>query len=247
VDDAGSIDPRTHRALAGVSRVRVLEFLRARGAAATAPEVADQVGLHPNTVRLHLDHLAEAGLVARVAEPRTGPGRPRLLYSASAPSPALAPPQPDGAPEDGYQVLAGILAGHLEGSSPHAAAEAADAGRAWARSLTGREPAPERGAVTDAEATARVVQVLDDLGFQPSLAGGGVVDLHRCPFQQVAEQHSQVVCGVHLGLMQGVLDELAAPLRAARLEPFVAPGLCRAHLAPAPDGRGRTSPPPKGF
>lgn len=247
MDSAGAIDPRTHRALAGASRVRVLEFLRAHGAAVTAPEVADRVGLHPNTVRLHLDHLAEAGLVDRATERRTGPGRPRLLYTAATPAPGLAPPQPAGAPEDGYQVLAGILAGHLEGASPHAAADAADAGRAWARSLPARAPEPAPGAVTEDEATAHVVRVLDDLGFQPSLRGGGVVDLHRCPFQQVAERHSQVVCGVHLGLMQGVLDELAAPLHATRLEPFVAPGLCRAHLTPAPDGQGRTAHPPKGF
>ena len=32
--------------------------------------------------------------------------------------------------------------------------------------------------------------------------------------------------------MQGLLDDLAAPVHATRLEPFVAPGVCLAHLTP---------------
>lgn len=255
-DVTGPVDPRVHRVLAGVSRVRVLELLRAHGAALPAPHVAEAVGLHPNTVRLHLDQLADAGLVTRQREPRRGPGRPRLLFAAV---PAAAPPPaPDRtAPhEDGYRVLAGVLAGHLERESgSRAAAEAAEAGRAWARTLDApaRRPAP----ATPAEARERVVQVLDDLGFAPATTDpDGPIELHRCPFAQVAEAHSQVVCGVHLGLMQGLLDDVAAPVRAARLEPFVAPGLCLAHLEPAapvpsdvpdPSGQDGSIPDSEGF
>jgi predicted ArsR family transcriptional regulator len=227
------IDPRTHRVLAGASRVRVLEFLRARDTPLTAPDVAAQVGLHPNTVRMHLDQLADAGLVTREREPRRGPGRPRLLFAA-VPA-AAAPPVTDdgpGAHEDGYRVLAGILAGRLERESgADAAREAAAAGRDWARTL---EPVADLPSpATPAQARQRVVQVLDGMGFAPADTGpGGPIELHRCPFHQVAEEHSLVVCGVHLGLMQGVLDDVAAPVGAARLEPFVAPGLCLAHLEP---------------
>jgi predicted ArsR family transcriptional regulator len=231
VSDAGAIDPRTHRALAGASRVRILEFLRARGSAATAPEVAAQVGLHANTVRLHLDQLTDAGLVSRERESRTGPGRPRLLFSASPPH--QAPPAP---PDEGYQVLADILAAHLEETSPHAAEDAAEAGRAWARTMhlpPGTEP------VSAEQATTQLAEVLDELGFAPAVTeAGSTIELRRCPFHQIAEAHSRVVCGVHLGLMQGALDELAAPVQAARLEPFVAPGLCLAHLTPLVPARG---------
>jgi predicted ArsR family transcriptional regulator len=225
--------------------VRVLEFLRARGAALTAPEVAGQVGLHANTVRLHLDQLADAGLVTRSPEPRRGPGRPRLLFAAV---PADVPQSMSGtAPhEDGYRVLAGILAGHLEREAgADAAAEAIAAGRDWARTLpsTAERPSPD----TPAEARRRVVQVLDGLGFAPADPGPQrPIELHRCPFRQVAEEHSLVVCGVHLGLMQGVLDDVAAPLQATRLEPFVASGLCLAHLEPPAGEAGSDAPDPAG-
>ncbi|MFZ2173869.1 MAG: hypothetical protein WAW17_07510, partial [Rhodococcus sp. (in: high G+C Gram-positive bacteria)] len=40
---------------------------------------------------------------------------------------------------------------------------------------------------------------------------------------------------LHLGLIRGVLAEVRAPLAADRIEPFVEPSLCLAHLTPAPD------------
>lgn len=219
------IDPRAHRVLAGLSRVRVLEFLRDLGRPATAPDVAAGVGLHANTVRLHLDQLADAGLVTRERERRPGPGRPRLLYAA-------AENGPEPAEEDGYRVLAGILAGQLEAATPDPAGRAAEAGRAWAGTLGPRDlPAP----ATRAEVTGHLVRVLDELGFAPrASAPEGPIELHRCPFAEVALQHTGVVCGVHLGLMQGLLDDLqpVPPVHATRLEPFVAPGLCLAHLEP---------------
>lgn len=229
---AEPIDPRAHRVLAGASRVRVLEHLRGRAAAATATEIGEHLGLHPNTVRLHLEQLTEAGLVTRTAQQRTGPGRPRWLYSAR-------PVAPD--PEaESFRTLAGLLAGQLEATSDRPGDEAAAAGRAWGRTLVG----PREG--TDpAAATADLVRLMDRLGFAPAQPDAdGPVELHRCPFGEVAEQHSGVVCGVHLGLMQGALEALGAPLEATRLEPFVAPGLCLAHLTPPSGvgGRGKRVP-----
>ena len=220
-----ALDTRTHRVLAGASRVRVLQFLRDAPEPSTASDVAQRVGLHPNTVRLHLDQLVSAGLVERTTEHRAGPGRPRLLFAAR--------PAPTGTgSEDGesYRTLAGILAGQLAQRSA-APEEAARAGAAWARSL----PQELRGSApaTAERATGQLVDLMDRLGFAPSSpATGEPIELHRCPFGEVAAQHPDVVCGVHLGLIESVLEDLDAPLRAARLEPFAAPGICRAHLEP---------------
>jgi predicted ArsR family transcriptional regulator len=69
--------------------------------------------------------------------------------------------------------------------------------------------------------------------------GGTEIRLYHCPFREVAERHTAVVCAIHLGLMQGALTELRAPLRAQSLEPFVTPSLCVARLhATRPVPRG---------
>lgn len=48
-----------------------------------------------------------------------------------------------------------------------------------------------------------------------------------------ARAHAQVVCPIHLGLMQGAMAAWDAPVTVNRLEPFAEPDLCVAHLAPA--------------
>src|SRR5579884_2784666 len=69
-----------HRALAEVSRVRILEELRRAGRPLVTVELAERVGLHHNTVRAHLEVLQEAGLVTAEPEKRAAPGRPRMVY-----------------------------------------------------------------------------------------------------------------------------------------------------------------------
>jgi predicted ArsR family transcriptional regulator len=205
---------------AGSRREEVLGLLRGSEPALSAAEVAAAIGLHLNTARFHLDGLVEDGLVERVSEPREQPGRPRILYSSRGPVPGPR----------SYALLAEMLTGlvaSLEGAEP----AAVDAGRAWGRHLVER-PAPSES-VDDAEAIDRLNHVLAAIGFQPEARAtktGTEICLHHCPFREVAEKHTDVVCAIHLGLMQGALAELDASVSAAALEPFVEPNLCVAHL-----------------
>jgi predicted ArsR family transcriptional regulator len=224
---------RGHRALGGESRVRVLEELRRRGSA-TVPELADLVGLAPNTVRLHLDQLVDAQLVTRERAEPVGRGRPRQLYTAVADADVS-----DGA----YRELARLLADTLASVGAVAEPAAMATGRAWGRELVAQsgdaDPAPRSD-----EGPDRVVALMDDLGFEPRLAqdgaagpdgsAGSVVEMYRCPFHQVAQQHSDVVCGLHLGLMQGALQQLGSGVHATRLQPFATPRTCLAYLGAGP-------------
>lgn len=56
--------------------------------------------------------------------------------------------------------------------------------------------------------------------------------LPQCPFLEVASARREVVCSLHLGLMQGVLAEQRAPLEATSLVPFVEPSLYVGGLNP---------------
>lgn len=208
-----------HRVLGGISRARLLGELRRAGAPLGIRELAVTVGLHPNTVREHLDRLVAAGLVTRETSAPAGRGRPGLRYAA----------EPGGTEEDpsAYRMLARVLATALADRDDGVVA-AMGAGERW-----GARAAGALGPVDDpAMATRSLVELLDDLGFapEPDPAGGSSVLLHQCPFGALAHERGDVVCGVHLGLMRGALRELGAPLDAVVLEPFVAPGLCRARL-----------------
>ena len=64
----------------GESRSRVLGVLQDSGTQLNVSDVAARLGLHTNTVRLHLDALVAAGLADSEAEKRDLRGRPRKLY-----------------------------------------------------------------------------------------------------------------------------------------------------------------------
>ena len=72
----------------GRSRADVLDMLRAADGPLGVREVAQRMGLHPNTARFHLEALVEAGLAVRETEDRETPGRPRIGYRAAADGPA---------------------------------------------------------------------------------------------------------------------------------------------------------------
>lgn len=230
-------DPPQPPAL-GDSRARVLETLQTAHGPLAVGDVAAKIGLHPNTVRFHLDGLVEQGLAERHSEQRDTPGRPRALYTAHRGS---AP-----AGQRSYRLLAQILTSYLAGASRQPEKAALRAGEEWGRYLAER---PEPFRRTDATtATRQLARALDNIGFapEPTTAGGKrKILLHHCPFREAAEQHREVVCSVHLGLMRGMLTELNAPLEAASLEPFVEPDLCVAHLASRPRPKDRAGKPSK--
>ena len=213
---------------AGSRREEVLGLLRGSEQPLSAAEVASETGLHLNTARFHLDALVDDGLAERTAEPREVPGRPRILYSAQGPAPGPR----------SFGLLAEMLTG-LVASLPDAGPIAVEAGKAWGRHLVERAAPSER--VDAEEAVARLHRVLEAIGFRPEVRSarkGTEIRLHHCPFREVAEKHTDVVCAIHRGLMQGALDELNAPLEATSLEPFVTPQMCVARLQAArPAGR----------
>jgi predicted ArsR family transcriptional regulator len=215
-------DPET-RPMLGESRGRVLEVLRATGEPMGAQDVADRVRLHPNTARFHLDGLVDAGLAERHTEDRNQRGRPRTVYVATATD------VPAG--QRSYRLLAEMLTGLVADALPEPGRAAESAGRVWGHYLADR-PAPSQR-VDAGEGVRRLSRVLADAGFAPDPVDDPdrpVIALRHCPFRELAQQHPDVVCSLHLGLMRGVLEEVRAPLKADRLEPFVEPSRCLAHL-----------------
>ena len=201
-------------------RAEVLDRLSEAAGPLAAAQVAEQVGLHVNTARFHLDGLVRDGLAERETEQRRCPGRPRMLYRAVARDPGTR----------GYRWLAEMLTG-LVSTLDDPGSAAADAGSAWGRHLVERSAPYER--VTAAEAIGRLERMLDAAGFRPEQhegESGPQVRLRHCPFGEIAARHTDVVCRLHLGLMQGALAEQRAPVDVRRLDPLVEPGLCVAQL-----------------
>ncbi len=214
-------------------RAIVLEALQRGDTAITAAALADELGLHVNTVREHLDALVERGLAARERGPVAGRGRPAWTYSPAAQH------EPDPRVRE-YAGLAIALAGHIERTSADPVEDALAAGRAWGLEVAAGQPKPGSAVA----ARRRVVDLLDRMGFQPEADERALrLSLHRCPLLDAATRSPGVICSVHLGMARGVLEALGADTLHTRLDPFAEPGACRLVLAGARSAPGSARPP----
>ena len=175
-----------------------LELARAEVSRSTA-EIADTLGLHPNTVRPHLERMREVGLVQVEVENRGEVGRPQHLYSlaADAPSLGLEPPS--------FPVLAGLLANVAAAYQPKAD-EVAEVGRDHGRHLAGARA--DRGPASCVE---RVTAELAEMGFDPVQDGDAntaTIAFTQCPFRSLAEVFPELVCHLHRGMIEGMVDVL---------------------------------------
>jgi predicted ArsR family transcriptional regulator len=170
-----------------------LELARSAVPLATA-DVAETLGLHPNTVRPHLERLRDLGLLEVQSDNRGAVGRPHHRYSLApnAPSFGLEPPT--------FPVLADML---LRTASL-AGAEGSEANQA------GREQGARDGARAEGGACLEsLVAELDRLGFDPAVAGdeeAATIAFAHCPFQALAQANPELVCGLHRGLVEGFVD-----------------------------------------
>lgn len=218
-DDALPLSPQ---------RLQILDLLRRTGPH-TVSTLAEAAGVHPNTVREHLDGLTELDLATRRRLPSSGRGRPAWQYAAR--------PGRQGPSARDHAALATVLAAYLARTSPTPADDAAAAGQEWGRALVTGRPA----SASAHQARRDVIDLLAEIGFAPeSGAPARTVRLRACPILDVARQHPDVVCAVHAGLVTAALDRLGAPddAREVTLQPFAVPGACLLHLG-TPDGGDR--------
>lgn len=216
----------------GDSRAEVLRALQSAAVPLGVEELSRIVGLHANTVRFHLEGLSELGLVRAGREPDPapgrGPGRPRTTYEATTLALRAGPRN--------YGLLAAALASSLASQAADPVGAARHSGNAWGRTLA--EPVPARFTSSGTAARRQLLDVLDQMGFYPEphpKRQPREIKIHNCPFREVAEANPEVVCAIHLGMMQGLVAALDAPFEVSRLDPFVTPGMCVAHLREAED------------
>ncbi len=207
-------------------RLEVLATLRDAPGPLSINTIADRVGVHPNTVRFHLDRLVENGRVERVEVDRRTAGRPPQLFRPVRRMDLTGPRQ--------YRLLAELLVQTLA-TDPARGTLGLEAGRAWGH---GHATAAGSGDPADGQddGVGRLMVLLDEIGFAPERRtdqGQRHIGLRHCPFLELAQSRPAVVCPIHLGLMQGAMQAWQSPVTVDRLEPFVEPDLCLAHLAPA--------------
>ena len=223
-------------ALADPIRRDLYLYVSGQPAPVSRDQASDALGIARHTAKFHLDKLAEEGLLdtsfKRLTERRgPGAGRPTKLYARSSRQLSVI------LPERRYDLAGQLLATAIENSAtqgiaPADALKAAAAG--WgrnvadqARATAGARPSPER-------LLGCTCQALAENGYEPHRSGGAIV-LRNCPFDALAREHTELVCGMNFAILDAATEQLPEISLAARLEP--SPDRCCVVLESADDSR----------
>lgn len=178
-------------------RQRLYGFVAEQDGPVNREQAAVAMGIGRTLAAYHLDRLAKAGLLTvSYARPdgRGGPGagRPAKLYRLAEREVAVS------TPPRAYELLARLL---VESMERDASGAMRDAVRDAARD-TGRQASTE----TKSDAGDTLLAALRACGYQPRTdPADGVVELRNCPFHRLAQQHRDLVCGLNLNLVEGVI------------------------------------------
>lgn len=217
------------------TRQALYDYITRAGDWTSRDAAADAIGVERGTATHHLERLAADGLVDvdyRRLSGRQGPGagRPAKLYRRARRDVNVSLPPRQ------YELAGQLLAEAADRSRADgtdivsalddaAAAEGrrlAEEIRAGLRETRSRGVRGRRRAVLDA---------LDSRGFEPLLQRGGTVVLRNCPFHQLAQRHTELICGMNHCLLAATIAAVGDVDLDARLEP--AEGVCCVKLHPA--------------
>lgn len=216
-------------ALAEPARRALYLYAAAQPEPVSREQAAAACELPLHSAKFHLDRLVEEGLLEveyRRLSGRTGPGagRPSKLYRRSDREVSVS------LPARHYDLVGDVLAAAIDESTragvPVQRAVVSVAGE---RGRAMGQAAGQAVAARAQDELDRTAAALAEQGYEPHRRDDTLC-LSNCPFDRLARDHVELVCGMNLGLVGGVLEGLGCESLDAVLEPEQ--GLCCVKVRP---------------
>lgn len=198
------------------TREAVLRLIEASTSPSTIRSLSTELGLHENTVRMHLTALHRDGFIRQTstAQP-AGIGRPASRWEAQARN------------SSPYVAVVKALAQQLREESIDPQASAQKAGVSWGHTLAEQHTADAFAQSHSPRET--LTDILRAEGFAPERSDD-TITFRQCPFIEGAGSDPDIVCSLHLGMVKGALERLGAHDNGSTLIPFTAPSTCTLQL-----------------
>jgi predicted ArsR family transcriptional regulator len=203
-------------------RRRLYEVVASRSEPVSRDDAAAAAQIGRPLAAYHLDKLVASGLLTvtyRRLGGRSGPGagRPSKLYAKSDREFSVSIPARD------YELAARIL-------TQAVADDPGGTGRTLVQDAANRLGAQlaRQGRPGDARDLTRLLSAHGYDPEQEQTDTGTVIELRNCPFHHLAQQQRDVVCGMNLSLIGGMVEGLGLADWQPVLEPK--PGECCVHI-----------------
>lgn len=193
--------------LADPTRYRIYQYVLNAADPVPVGEVARRFGLHPNVGRMHLNRLADIGLLVAQTQKTGKGGRPGFVYGPSGNAVSLSVPARD------FQLLADLLVQSLALTGEGGREAIAQIGHTFGRRL-GREAldlvwrGANGGQIDYADILLTCAQALERLGVATHVRNSPgqplSLVLRTCGFQEVASAHPEHICALCKSMVEGV-------------------------------------------
>lgn len=201
----------------------VLSALQEFPEGARAAEVAEQLGMHVNTARGHLEELLAQDAVRTVTAPARGRGRPSLIFQVRVPD--------NRAVAQEYISLIEVLARTL-GDSEHPDEESLNRARQIGSQWAAQMSRSGHTWTSIEDFLGGLAHRLREMGFDPVISSqqedGAELSLYSCPFIAGNLRPSPFICAIHEGFIQESVGP-SGPVKVT-LSPFDGPGTCAVHF-----------------
>lgn len=198
--------------LSDPTRYYIYNFITTKHKEVTVQEIADKFSIHPNVARLHLSKLEDVNMLISETKKTGKGGRPSRLYRLSNEVIQLHFPYRD------YQLLSKILMQTMASLGEAGQKALFATGKRFGLELIEQEMSkhPQIGVTLSFDQKLDIIKSAAILaGLSPDFHTSEdktkvYFQIFNCPFKEVAEEHMENVCQMHIQFLKGMFEALYA-------------------------------------
>ncbi|TCT26959.1 putative ArsR family transcriptional regulator [Melghiribacillus thermohalophilus] len=190
------------------TRLNIYEYIMKKHDEVTVQEIAREFHIHPNVARLHLSKLEEVNMIISQTRKTGKGGRPYRVYRLSDHVIELYFPFRD------YQLLAKIALETLASLGTAGDEALARTGKRFGQEMIQRlYDEQEEKTLTTNQKMNLLKEASVMLGLNPEFyydeeEKSVVMKIFNCPFKELANEHSLILCNMHANFIRGMFDVL---------------------------------------